>query len=265
MKSISPIIGATLRRAAYRFNQSWMALAVAAWWVGVGSRAVGTWLRNLSPAQTLATIAVAVITVAPSAMYIKERTAHHKLQERFVSLRATDAAELATLHNTITYLMDEQADLRAKLLDHGYTVVSGGEVALNVVATGYSSTPWQTDDTPFITASNTSVRHGIVALSRDMLQRYDDDAPFRFGDTVHITGIGNYEIEDSMNRRWRKRLDIWFENSAAAREFGKRTVTITAQLFPTAPATPTPNRFREAAGSGDVAFRGTTDAVALPR
>ena len=36
---------------------------------------------------------------------------------------------------------------------------------LTMWVTAYSSTPEETDDTPFITASNTRVRHGIVATN----------------------------------------------------------------------------------------------------
>ena len=36
---------------------------------------------------------------------------------------------------------------------------------IDVVVTAYSSTVWQTDDTPFITASGTTVRDGIVAAN----------------------------------------------------------------------------------------------------
>ena len=34
---------------------------------------------------------------------------------------------------------------------------------INVIATAYSSTPWQTDSTPYITADGATVRDGIIA------------------------------------------------------------------------------------------------------
>ncbi|MDP3003980.1 MAG: hypothetical protein Q8N43_00505, partial [Candidatus Azambacteria bacterium] len=58
---------------------------------------------------------------------------------------------------------------------YGPMVVSGDSLmgmnqsapskTMKVVLTAYSSTPDQTDDTPFITASNTRVRDGIVAAN----------------------------------------------------------------------------------------------------
>ena len=92
---------------------------------------------------------------------------------------------------------------------------------MHVTVTAYSSTPAQTDSTPFITASNTRVRDGIVAMSRDLLRRYTPDAPFAYGDSVQVLGRV-YVVEDTMNRRWSRRIDIWFPDSLQALEFGKQ-------------------------------------------
>jgi 3D (Asp-Asp-Asp) domain-containing protein len=93
---------------------------------------------------------------------------------------------------------------------------------LEVTVTGYSSTLDQTDDTPFITASNTRVRRGIIALSRDLLREFTPGAPFSYGDTVQVHGVGSFQVEDTMNGRFTKRADIWFESRAQARKWGKR-------------------------------------------
>jgi hypothetical protein len=44
---------------------------------------------------------------------------------------------------------------------------------------------------------------------------------------IHISGVGDFVVEDSMNSRWERRADIWFENLAAARSFGRRTLVVT--------------------------------------
>ena len=80
------------------------------------------------------------------------------------------------------------------------------------------------------TASNTRTRPGVVAMSRDLLRRYNPRAPFGFGDTIHISGLGDFIVEDSMHWRWRKRVDIWFPSREAAWNFGKREVTVTMLL-----------------------------------
>jgi 3D (Asp-Asp-Asp) domain-containing protein len=95
-----------------------------------------------------------------------------------------------------------------------------------VTVTGYSSSRAQTDETPFTTASNTKVRHGIVALSRDLLREFTPGAPFGFGDMVEIEGAGVYQVEDTMALRHRKKADIWFSSTAAATRWGRRHLVL---------------------------------------
>lgn len=90
--------------------------------------------------------------------------------------------------------------------------------AHTVMATAYSSTPDQTDDTPFITASGTTVRDGIIAtnfLPFGTLIRI----PHLFGDKIFV-------VEDRMNRRYATRVDIWFPERELAKIFGIRKVVI---------------------------------------
>ncbi len=102
----------------------------------------------------------------------------------------------------------------------------GPRTVYEVDVTGYSSSRDQCDDDPFITAANTQVRDGIVALSRDLLRRYNPDAPFDWGDKVHIEGVGEFVVEDSMNARYRHRADIWFPNRSSAANWGIRSLTL---------------------------------------
>lgn len=102
-----------------------------------------------------------------------------------------------------------------------------------VTVTGYSSTSDQTDATPFVTASNSRVRTGIVALSRDMLREFTPGAPFGYGDQVEIEGVGVFTVEDTMNPRFAKRVDIWFSSRAAARLWGRRNQVL-SKLSPEA-------------------------------
>lgn len=95
-----------------------------------------------------------------------------------------------------------------------------------VTITGYSSSIGQTDSSPYVTASNTRVRTGIVALSRDLLREFTPGAPFGFGDLVEIEGAGVYQVEDTMALRHHKRADIWFSSAAAAARWGKRHLVL---------------------------------------
>ncbi len=82
--------------------------------------------------------------------------------------------------------------------------------------TFYSPCPDETDDTPYITASGARVRLGICAVSRD-LERYG----FTFGKSIYVEGLGSFEVQDRMHRRWQKRVDILVMHKSEARRLGK--------------------------------------------
>lgn len=87
-----------------------------------------------------------------------------------------------------------------------------------VPATAYSSTPDQTDNSPFITAWNTQVRDGIVAANF-----------LPFGTKIKIPNIYGdkiFVVEDRMNRRYWHKIDIWFPDRQSALEFGLKTIKI---------------------------------------
>ena len=105
-------------------------------------------------------------------------------------------------------------------LTHSQNVKSFSAVAreMLVPASAYSSTPDQTDDSPFITAWNTHVRDGIIAANF-----------LPFGTKVKIPEIYGdkiFVVEDRMNRRYWHKIDIWFPDRASALNFGVKTVKI---------------------------------------
>jgi len=86
------------------------------------------------------------------------------------------------------------------------------------IVTAYSSTPDQTDATPFITANGTTVHDGIIAanwLKFGTRVRIPD----MFGDKVFI-------VADRMNPRFDDRADIWMADRTQAMNFGLRRLTI---------------------------------------
>ncbi len=97
---------------------------------------------------------------------------------------------------------------------------------LRVTATAYSSHKNQTDSTPFLAAWNNRLRPGmkIIAVSRDMLTRYG----MKNGTKVRIGGLpGYYQVRDKMNKRYRKRIDIYMGvNRRRALRWGRRSVVI---------------------------------------
>ncbi len=86
-----------------------------------------------------------------------------------------------------------------------------------VVLTGYSSSPYETDDTPFITASGSIVRNEVVA-NNFLPFGTKIKIPEIFGDKIFV-------VEDRMHySKGNYHIDIWFENQKEAIDFGvKRT------------------------------------------
>ena len=87
-----------------------------------------------------------------------------------------------------------------------------------VSTTAYSSTPDQTDDSPFITALGTRVRDGIIATNF-LPFGTKIKIPQLYGDRVFV-------VEDRMNRRYWYTIDVWFPDRAGALEFGFKVVKI---------------------------------------
>ncbi len=96
---------------------------------------------------------------------------------------------------------------------------------LKLVATAYNSVAAQTDSTPDIAAWGDKLKPGMksIAVSRDLLKM-----GLKRGSKVRISGLeGEYVVLDKMNKRWKKRIDIYMGvDVKAARKFGKREVVM---------------------------------------
>ena len=106
-------------------------------------------------------------------------------------------------------------------------------------ATGYNSLESQTDDTPFITATNTRTRPGIVAISRDLLA-----GSVPYGSLVRLKDLGRqrgggygkfqpmldaqglFIVEDTLHQRKTQQVDVWFESYTDALQWGVRDVEL---------------------------------------
>lgn len=90
---------------------------------------------------------------------------------------------------------------------------------VRVVVTGYSSTVWETDDTPYITASGKWVKAGIVA--NNLLP---------FGTKIRLPelyGDQTFVVEDRMKYdRGNYHIDIWFPSYWEALNFGAKITYI---------------------------------------
>jgi 3D (Asp-Asp-Asp) domain-containing protein len=97
---------------------------------------------------------------------------------------------------------------------------------LRVTATAYTSHAAQTDSTPNIAAWGDKLRPGmkVIAVSRDLLTVYG----LKHGSKVRIKGLpGEYRVLDKMNKRWRKKIDIYMgKNLNKAYKWGRRKVEL---------------------------------------
>lgn len=101
-----------------------------------------------------------------------------------------------------------------------------------VRATSYTSLASQTDSTPFITATGTRTRFGVIAVSRDLLR------VFPYGTKVMLEDLsGTYSkmlagkvfvVEDTMNARLSNTIDVWLPTNGQSVQWGARSVRITA-------------------------------------
>ena len=90
---------------------------------------------------------------------------------------------------------------------------------MTVWITAYSSTPDETDNTPFVTASGKDVKSGIVATNF-----------LPFGTRIQIPSLFGDEIftvEDRMHHRKKNFLDVWMPTKAEALAFGIQCAYIT--------------------------------------
>ena len=97
--------------------------------------------------------------------------------------------------------------------------------AKRIILTAYNSHYWQTDSTPFITASGTRTSFQTLALSRDLIRTYNEHAELEYGDSVRIF-IKDCLIEDTMNERYKNYGDLWTDSYVEAIKFGKKEAYI---------------------------------------
>jgi 3D (Asp-Asp-Asp) domain-containing protein len=103
---------------------------------------------------------------------------------------------------------------------------------MSIWVTAYSSVPEETDNSPFITATNKTVRDGFIAANF-----------LPFGTQVKIPEFfGNkvFVVEDRMSRRKDNFMDVWMPTKSDALKFGIHQTNIVVVKMGTIP-NPMPN------------------------
>ncbi len=106
-------------------------------------------------------------------------------------------------------------------------------ISMDVTATMYNAVVSQCDSDPLITAGmykinpNKASEQKFVAMSRDLLKRWG--GLFDYGDKILIQGAGDkdgvYTVADSMNKRYKKRIDILETKGKKRYKFDKVKIT----------------------------------------
>lgn len=103
--------------------------------------------------------------------------------------------------------------------NHSVEAKEGPEkIVFDVWVTAYSSTPDQTDSTPFITASGMRVKDGLIAANF-LPFGTKVKIPEFFGDKV-------FTVQDRMHSRKTNNVDIWMPSREHAINFGRHKANI---------------------------------------
>jgi len=89
---------------------------------------------------------------------------------------------------------------------------------IKTLITAYSSSPDETDDTPFITASGSGTRNGVVAANF-----------LPFGTQIRMPEIFGgqiFVVEDRLNKNYNDRIDVWFNSKEEALHFGQKITKV---------------------------------------
>jgi 3D (Asp-Asp-Asp) domain-containing protein len=226
------------QRATWKFNRLtiafWSGWMTAVLWVRHISEEIVRFPRRIrrqfTPLRLVAGLGVVAVVVTPTVLYRAERGRHLSTIRAYRQLSISSTSEARYLETTVRELLDEQSRLATLVLETGNTLYSSNRVYVKVLATGYTSSVEETDNTPFVTAANTASRPGVIAVSQNLLREYTPGAPFSFGDRVKIYGLGDFIVEDCMNPRWTNRVDVWFADREEAIRFGLREVVMSGTL-----------------------------------
>lgn len=118
--------------------------------------------------------------------------------------------------NSIAMELSHQSNNSSKKISSKYSGSYSVSTEGIVPVSAYSSTPDQTDDSPFIMASGKHVYDGAVAanfLPLGTKVRFPD----LYGDKV-------FTVEDRMNKRYHYKMDIWMETRLEALKFGVKNL-----------------------------------------
>lgn len=117
----------------------------------------------------------------------------------------------------------ERVEFYESILQSIFGYVPQKAESLRVTVTAYSARPEETNSEPWVTADMSPSRVGMLAVSRDLLH----EVGLEYGEVVILEGLGAFKVRDTMNKRFKRRVDILMAHPRAAIMFGKREAMLT--------------------------------------
>ena len=148
-------------------------------------------------------------------MLLSHTIQNKKLHEINSQLSSFVTVQQDVLRSQQRLVQAQQSTLSA-LISSYERWIQANTFAIPVKVTAYNALPEQTDDTPFINASNQRVREGTCAISIDL----EKALGLKFGDIVVLKGIGVFTFQDRMHTRKQRQVDVFFWDKRRAVEFG---------------------------------------------
>ncbi len=147
------------------------------------------------------------------------------VRPNFAYAKATDPTSLLPQDTVIRESVEGNMFPRTTLENR----VNDADKVVKAVITAYTSTPDQTDDSPFIAATGKRVHDGMIAANW-----------LPFGTKIKIPSLYGekvFVVEDRMNSRYGYgRMDIWFDSEKGeAFKFGVKRVNVEVYYTKKAP------------------------------
>ena len=134
-------------------------------------------------------------------MYFSSNDCNIKPKVEYITQKQQD--NIITINNTFNLINAEYTE----------------RVFKDIVITSYNNESSQTDDSPNVTATNRGVREGIVAVSYDFINK----GQIHYGDLLYIDCFNKwYLVEDMMNKRFTKRVDIFLFDKEKSNKINKK-------------------------------------------
>lgn len=114
--------------------------------------------------------------------------------------------------NSIVFLSDEEREEKLNDL-HAEKLQESPVATVFITTSAYNSIPGQTDASPYHTAIGSMTRDGVIASNYFPIGT-KIRIPDYFGDQV-------FRVEDAMNPRYYKTMDIWMEDIEDAKDWGR--------------------------------------------